>query len=84
MLAVPRVLVVVLTAMGGAAMLIGGVLLVFGVIPVSALSDGVLGAVIRNNFLWGVVFIALAVAGAFYQLRMQVLGDLDRAAYRYA
>jgi len=83
-LAVPRVLVVVLTAMGGAAMLIGGVLLALGVIPVAGLTDGVLGAVIKNNIFWGIVYIALAVAGAFYQLRMQVLGELDRAAYRYA
>ncbi len=83
-LAVPKVLVVVLTAMGGSAMLIGGVLLAFGVISVGSLGSGVLGAVIYNNFLWGLVYIALAVAGAFYQLRMQVLGELEASQYRYS
>ncbi len=85
LLAVPRVLVVVLTAIGGAAMLVGGVLLALGIIPVDSLKDGVLGAFLQNNLLWGLIFIALAVIGAFYQLRMQVLAaELDRSLYRYA
>lgn len=83
--AVPRVLVVVLTAIGGAAMLVGGVLLALGIIPVDSLKDGVLGAFLQNNLLWGLIFIAFAVIGAFYQLRMQVLAaELDRSLYRYA
>jgi hypothetical protein len=82
---VPRLMIVVFTAIGGAAILTGGILLIIGTIPVGGLNDGILGAVLYTNVLWGLVFVVLAVAGAFYQLKMQVLpDDLDRGAYRYA
>jgi hypothetical protein len=82
---VPRLMIVVFTAIGGAAIMTGGILLMIGTIPPGSLTDGVLGAVLLTNALWGLVFVVLAVAGAFYQLKMQVLpDDLDRAAYRYA
>ena len=82
---VPRLMIVVFTAIGGAAILTGGVLMVIGTIEPGQLNDGIVGAILYKNTLWGLVFIVLAVAGAFYQLKMQVLpDDLDRGAYRYA
>jgi hypothetical protein len=82
---VPRLMIVVFTAIGGAAILTGGILMVIGTIQPGALNDGILGAILLTNWLWGLVFVVLAVAGAFYQLKMQVLPeDLDRGAYRYA
>ncbi len=82
---VPRLMIVVMTAIGGAAILTGGVLMVIGTIQPGQLDSGIVGAILYRNWLWGLVFIVLAVAGAYYQLKMQVLpDDLDRASYRYA
>ena len=82
---VPRLMIVVFTAIGGAAILTGGILMVIGTIQPGQLDSGIVGAILYRNWLWGLVFVVLAVVGAFYQLRMQVLpDDLDRAAYRYA
>lgn len=82
---VPRLMIVVFTAIGGAAILTGGVLMTIGTIQPGQLNSGIVGAIIYTNWLWGLVFLVLAVAGAYYQLKMQVLpDDLDRAAYRYA
>ena len=82
---VPRLMIVVMTAIGGAAILTGGVLMVIGTIQPGQLDSGIVGAILYRNWLWGLVFVVLAVAGAYYQLKMQVLpDDLDRASYRYA
>lgn len=86
LLGVPRILVVVLTALGGAATIVAGVLLIIGKIPVSSLGDGVLGSVLADSLFWYLVFVVLAIVGAFYQLRVQaaVATELDRTQWRYA
>jgi hypothetical protein len=59
--------------------------MVIGTIQPGQLNSGIVGAILYTNWLWGLVFLVLAVAGAYYQLKMQVLpDDLDRASYRYA
>ena len=82
---VPRLMIVVFTAIGGAAILTGGILMVIGTIQPGDLNSGIVGAFLYTNWLWGLVFVVLAVVGAFYQLKMQVLpDDLDQGSYRYA
>jgi hypothetical protein len=83
-LGVPRVLVVVLTALGGAATVVGGALLIIGRIKPEALGDGVVGAIIYDNILWLLVFAVVAAVGMIYQLRMPSAEDLDQSQWRYA
>ena len=83
-LGVPRALVVALTAMGGSMAVIAGVLLVIGRIPVAALGDGVVGAIIVDNILWLIAFAVLAAVGILYQLRMPGPESLDQSEWRYA
>jgi hypothetical protein len=81
----PRILVVVFTALGGAATVVGGVLLIVGRIPPGSLTDGVLGSVLEDNLFWFVVWIVVAALGVVYQARMVAPADeLDASQWRYA
>jgi hypothetical protein len=85
LLRAPRVLVVVFTSLGGAATIVGGILLIIGRIPVGSLTDGVLGAVLEDNLFWFVVWVAIAALGVVYQSRMVAATDeLDASQWRYA
>jgi uncharacterized protein DUF4203 len=83
-LGVPRVLVVVLTALGGAATIVAGALLILGTIPVDALGDGLVGAVIYNNFLWLLAYAVIAALGIVWQMRTPSAETLDSTQWRYA
>jgi hypothetical protein len=85
LLGVPRALVVILTAIGGAATVVAGVLLVIGRVPVSALDDGIVGAIIYENWYWLLAFAVVAAIGIVYQMRIvSPTEDLDKTAWRYA
>ena len=85
LLGVPRALVVVLTSIGGAATVVAGALLLIGRIPVSALGDGIVGAIIYDNVFWLLAFAVVAALGIVYQTRITPsTEDLDRTAWRYA
>ena len=84
-LGVPKALVVILTAIGGAATMVAGVLLLIGRVPVEALGEGIVGAIIYENALWLLAFAVVAALGIVYQMR--IVGpseELDKAAWRYA
>src|SRR5262245_44325478 len=59
-LGVPRILVVVLTSLGGAATVVAGALLIIGKIQPAALGDGIVGAIIYDNIIWLLVFAVVA------------------------
>ena len=84
LLGVPRALVVFLTAVGGAATMVAGVLLAIGRVPVDSLGDGVVGVIIYENWFWLIAFAVLAAAGILWQLRMPSSEELDRSQWRYA
>ena len=84
-LGVPKALVVILTALGGAATVVAGVLLIIGRVPVEELGRGIVGYFIYDNILWLLAFAVLAALGIVYQMR--IVGpseELDKAAWRYA
>lgn len=64
----PKVFIVALTAVAGAEVILTGILLALGRIPLTELSRGLVGAFIRSSWLWGLVFLAIAVAGVAAQL----------------
>lgn len=72
LLNLPIYIVIVNSALGGASLAIAGLLVLLGNIAVEELSTGVSVAVVdegRLSVLWFIVWIVLAIAGIFYQLR---------------
>ena len=65
----PKLLIMVLTAIGGAAAIVSGFLLLFGQIPLAALQYGFAAAAIRASWIWSLVVIVLAVVGFVAQWR---------------
>ena len=83
-LGVPRALVVVLTALGGAATIVAGALLILGRVKVDQLDTGVVGAIIYDNVLWLLAFAVVAALGIIWQLRTPSAESLDSTQWRYA
>ena len=65
----PKLLIMVFTAIGGAGTIITGILLLFGQIPLVGLQYGIAIAAIRTSWIWSIVEIALAVVGFVAQWR---------------
>lgn len=84
-LRLPKVLVVVMTAVGGSVLVVAGVLLLFGIVPVDDFRLGMAGAVIRHSSVWLVAWLILAVAGLWAQLESTAAmeGGIRADAYRY-
>jgi hypothetical protein len=69
-LKVPKLLIIVLTSLAGAASLLAGVFLAFGTIPLADLQWGAVGAVVRQSWWWTLVYLALALFGVAAQWLM--------------
>ncbi len=64
---VPKVLLIVMTAIAGAVLTIGGLMLLFHAVPVEVYSYTTARFAISNSFLWSVAAILLAGFGAAAQ-----------------
>ncbi len=84
---VPRLLVIVLTGLGGAAAVIAGWFLLTGQIPADNVTWWQVGQLIKNSWFWLIVWGVIAAAGILAQLRAPVIGpdtyELDQDSYRY-
>lgn len=84
---VPKVLVVAVTAIGGAAMVVAGWFILTGQIPADNITWNAIGKAIGGSIIWFVVWAVLAVAGMLAQLKAPEFGpdsyELDRSSYRY-
>jgi uncharacterized protein DUF4203 len=65
----PKLLIMLFTAIGGAAAILTGVLILFGQVHVVSLQYGIAVADIRASWFWSIVWIALAVLGFVTQWR---------------
>jgi hypothetical protein len=64
-----KILIIMTTSLGGASVIIAGILLFLGQISLNdALSWGIIGAFIRGSQLWSLVWLILAVVGILVQL----------------
>lgn len=77
----PKGILVALSAFGGATAVIGGLLVMFGGVPVALLGSGIVNAIIGESALWFIVWIALAVVGLFAQLSLSGAATLDVSDY---
>lgn len=87
-LRVPRYLVIVLTAAGGATSIIAAVFLLLDKIDLGGLTHGIVGAaveVIQDEPFWAIVWVVLLGAGVLYQVRstMEMDERVSREMYRY-
>lgn len=65
---IPKVFVIVLTALGGAGMILTGVLLLLARISLADLTWGTVGAYVRTSWLWAVVYLGIAGLGIVTQM----------------
>jgi hypothetical protein len=66
-LGMPKYLLIFLTAFGGASTVISGVLLLLGRVPLEALNNGAVAAIVRGSFLWLFVWLAVGLIGFVVQ-----------------
>ncbi len=85
---VPKYLVIVLSGLGGAATILAGWFILIGKIPSEQIRWAVVGAYIKDNWFYLIVFLVIAVAGIVVQMRAPRYGpdnyELDKSIYRYA
>lgn len=75
--------IVILAALGGSSVLLLGIMLLFGRIPLTNLSYGIAGAYVRASWLWLVVWIAIASVGFVVQWRSSRRQLADVAAHPF-
>ena len=87
MLNVPKYLVIALSAIGGAALIVGGWFILTGQIPTDNVTWFAIGNEIAKSFIWLVVWLGIAVVGFIAQMATGTFGpdnyELDRDSYRY-
>jgi hypothetical protein len=83
-LRVPKYLVLVATSFGGAFAAIAGVALMLGLIPLSALAVGTIGAYAAHNlsWIWALAGLALGVVALLFQMRTTESDELRYSQYR--
>jgi len=84
---VPKYLVIVVTGLGGAATILLGWFLLIGKVPSDNVTWWEVGHLIRDSWVYLIVWAVIAAAGMLAQLRAPVYGpdtyEFDRTAYRY-
>jgi hypothetical protein len=87
-LRVPKLLIVLLTAVGGAALIVGAWFILTGQVPTDNITWAKIGSLISANILWAVIWVAIAVAGILAQLKGPEVGpddyQFDETKYRYS
>jgi Domain of unknown function (DUF4203) len=65
----PKILIMVFTALGGAVAMLAGLLILFGQVKVAYLQYGDAVALVKASWFWSIVALALAVVGFLVQWR---------------
>ena len=85
---VPRLLVIVMTGLGGAAAVLAGWFILTGQIATDNIRWMEVGALIRDSWFWLIVWGVIAAAGIIAQLVVPPIGpstyELDEESYRYS
>ena len=82
---VPAFLVIFVSAAGGAAAVVNGVLIFLGRINVDDLQTGIVGGLLTDTLIGIVLWVVVAVLGIAYQLRDvgRTMTTIEREGYRY-
>jgi nitrate reductase gamma subunit len=65
----PKLLILILSAFAGAATLLAGIFLALGRISLDNLRFSEIGALLRDSWFWGLLFLAIAALGFYFQWR---------------
>jgi len=65
----PKLLIIILTAFAGAGAILAGFFLALGRISLDSLRFGEVGAILRDSWLWGLLYLAIAAVGFAFQWR---------------
>jgi len=76
----PKLLIILLTAFAGAGAILAGFFLAFGRISLDSLRFGEVGAILRDSWLWGLLYLAIAAVGFAFQWRTTQNFILEGAA----
>ena len=81
----PAFLVIYLSAISGAAAVVNGVLVLFGIVKLSGLDSSFFNGLFKQGAVGIIAWIVLSVLAIAYQLRDvgRMAASVDRAAYRY-
>jgi len=77
----PKVFLILLTALGGAGTIVYGILLLFGQVGLNGLEYGVVAAIIRHSWLWFLIYLGVAVAGVIAQVRLNQAYEIEEWSY---
>jgi len=85
---VPKLLVIVLSGLGGAAAILTGWFVLTGAIPTDNIHWTTVGREITESWFWLIVWGVIAAAGILAQLRAPTIGpdsyELSKTSYRYS
>jgi hypothetical protein len=85
---VPRLLVIVLTGLGGAAVVVAGWFILTGQMPTDNIQWTMVGKLIRDSWFWLIVWGVIAAAGILAQVMAPPMGpdtyELDKESYKYS
>jgi len=68
-LRLPKLLILVLSALAGAGTLLAGIFLALGRLSLDNLRYGEVGALLRDSWFWGLLYLAIAALGFYFQWR---------------
>jgi hypothetical protein len=68
-LRLPKLLIIIFSAFAGAGAILAGFFLALGRISIESLRFGEVGAILRDNWLWGLLYLAIAAIGFYFQWR---------------
>ena len=83
-LGVPAILIVFLSAVGGAAAVVNGVLILMGRIKLENLDNGLVSGLLTDSFIGVAAWVVIAAAAIWFQLRNLggTVTAVNRSAYR--
>jgi hypothetical protein len=76
----PKLLIIVLTSFAGAGAILAGFFLALGRISLGSFQFGEVGAILRDNWLWGLLYLAIAAMGFAFQWQTTQTFFLDADA----
>ena len=68
-LRLPKLLILALSALAGAGTLLAGIFLALGRLSLDNLRYGEVGALLRDSWFWGLLYLAIAALGFYFQWR---------------
>jgi hypothetical protein len=78
-----KIVIIAITAIGGANALLLSVLLLFGQVSLASLrsAGNAIAPILQNSWLWLIVWLVLAVVGIIFQLRVNREYTFNRKNY---